>query len=441
MNINNNPNHQACPILGQPLVIANIANKLEPELNFQNLAAHSKEELCAYGRILSAFMLSCKTIGDKKFLKQTMYQVKECYKEKCLSDWNEKYPIFANRWKPGSNRDLQTLFSMKQLRNANNIDDKFPLIRAPQLILKVIGEAYPGEMYWFKRIKCVEKELMQTTNALLHSCKALYNCKTLQNFHQELKETRLCKGWNPIGIKLGEKIYNYPGGPGWLNDIFLTGSTSPYIGGTHPTYVGNRSWNTVLEEDVKKIVRLFPESLLCIKLNTRLVDQLSPFAMACMNEHIPLSMVEFLLENKADPNQCARWCVGEHAWHWSDTSYYIHEEDPIAQQIAQQTRFQEIVKMVKKHNFSFRTEVIVNYDCGFNHNLFIRGNEMGSWNKGWPLINLSANSWIFVFSRQDIFNFEYKILIDDRIWEKDVSEMEKNHKGESGQQLSIVPHF
>lgn len=64
----------------------------------------------------------------------------------------------------------------------------------------------------------------------------------------------------------------------------------------HPDYTPES------EKDIKDLVKLTPQSLHCILGSLRCREEVTPLYMACLNVKIPLHIVEFLLQNGADPN-------------------------------------------------------------------------------------------------------------------------------------------
>lgn len=56
------------------------------------------------------------------------------------------------------------------------------------------------------------------------------------------------------------------------------------------------------EEDVRKIIELTPQSIVCNIGYLRCREFITPFVMACFNVNIPLHIIEFLLQKGADPH-------------------------------------------------------------------------------------------------------------------------------------------
>jgi hypothetical protein len=82
------------------------------------------------------------------------------------------------------------------------------------------------------------------------------------------------------------------------------------------------------------------------------------------------------------------------------------------------------------------TRVIVQFDVGFNNNIFIRGNDAGlNWEKGIMLRNTQPNEWIW--ETEKLFNScEFKILINDSQYE-----LGDNHMLDYGRTIRYTPHF
>lgn len=87
-----------------------------------------------------------------------------------------------------------------------------------------------------------------------------------------------------------------------LLDALFTGRALPFANHTHPKYTKE------VEDDIKEIVRLMPKSLYYSLGNLRLRTRIPPLGAAVVNENIPISLIEWLFQNGADPN--TRWgCV------------------------------------------------------------------------------------------------------------------------------------
>ena len=71
----------------------------------------------------------------------------------------------------------------------------------------------------------------------------------------------------------------------------------------------------------------------------------------------------------------------------------------------------------KAKKSKLRTQVVVNYDVGFNNHLTIRGNGANlNWEKGQPLKNTKSDEWVWE-TESDFTNCEFKVLINDHVFE------------------------
>jgi hypothetical protein len=61
-------------------------------------------------------------------------------------------------------------------------------------------------------------------------------------------------------------------------------------------------YSSKVEQDIKDIVRITPQSLNCLYGGLHSVTYAPPLLIACVNPAIPEHMIEFLLKNGADPN-------------------------------------------------------------------------------------------------------------------------------------------
>ncbi len=84
-----------------------------------------------------------------------------------------------------------------------------------------------------------------------------------------------------------------------------------------------------------------------------------------------------------------------------------------------------------------QTKVRVKCNCGFGHNLFIRGEGIPglSWNKGVAMKNVKADEWEWVCERP-FAKAQIKVLVDDRQYERG-----ENHPIECGKQVVLSPQF
>jgi Ankyrin repeat len=85
------------------------------------------------------------------------------------------------------------------------------------------------------------------------------------------------------------------GGNSQLFDALLSGHKDTFIGSSFKVY------NAEIEEDIKKIVELIPQSINSVSEHAN-TSYLTPLYAACANENVPVSIIEFLLESGANPN-------------------------------------------------------------------------------------------------------------------------------------------
>lgn len=84
-----------------------------------------------------------------------------------------------------------------------------------------------------------------------------------------------------------------------------------------------------------------------------------------------------------------------------------------------------------------KSRIQVKYDVGFHNALYIRGQGGANlnWEKGVPLKNVTPDEWVWE-SDADFSNIEFKILINDRVYETG-----HNHHLKCGTQTQINPKF
>lgn len=90
------------------------------------------------------------------------------------------------------------------------------------------------------------------------------------------------------------KDNSYPGGPPQLLDALFSGCPLPLARFTKEKYTPQ------VEEDIKLILEVMPDSLNCTMGQLRLVDNVTPLAAACYNGNIPIHIIELLLKKGAN---------------------------------------------------------------------------------------------------------------------------------------------
>ena len=84
-----------------------------------------------------------------------------------------------------------------------------------------------------------------------------------------------------------------------------------------------------------------------------------------------------------------------------------------------------------------RTRVVVRFDTGLDHHLFIRGQGAGlCWDKGLPLSNQGTDCWVWETNQPIPESCEFKILIDDKVFEEG-----PNHRLMDREICTIQPEF
>jgi hypothetical protein len=68
-------------------------------------------------------------------------------------------------------------------------------------------------------------------------------------------------------------------------------------------------YSSEIERDIFQIVRLMPQSLFCAFGQMRCRLKVTPLAMACVNNNIPLSIIEFFFQQGADANATLIWSI------------------------------------------------------------------------------------------------------------------------------------
>lgn len=122
------------------------------------------------------------------------------------------------------------------------------------------------------------------------------------------------------------------GNPQLLDAIF-SGCTLPCIDRSFSQY------NPQSVEDIKTIVKLTPNSINCSLGTMRCAYFVTPLLAACVNQNIPVSITEFLLENGANPNKTI--LVNNNDWHMLKLLRELGNQFPADRYQALETLFEK----------------------------------------------------------------------------------------------------
>lgn len=84
--------------------------------------------------------------------------------------------------------------------------------------------------------------------------------------------------------------------PVLLDALFSGLGHLPYIKTSHSKFTEE------IANDVKEIVKQCPSAIHANGASTRVNDRMTPLAVACMNPGVPVDLIEFLLQNGANPD-------------------------------------------------------------------------------------------------------------------------------------------
>ncbi len=149
--------------------------------------------------------------------------------------------------------------------------------------------------------------------------------KDLKRIHELINKYTV---YNECYELFGDRFINHH-----LLDAVFTGWDLP--GGKHSIGV----YTQETEKDIKDIVRLTPQSLNCNEGQTRLTIKTPPLIVACINEKIPVSIVEFLLKSGAN---LYATCAGK------ESASYLVEENYTEMDA---TRQHAILELLQKYKF------------------------------------------------------------------------------------------
>jgi len=82
----------------------------------------------------------------------------------------------------------------------------------------------------------------------------------------------------------------------FLIDACATACNLPYA------YHSQGEFNDTVFQDIKNIIRLYPQSLNCDVGYLRCRSGITPLIMAVQNDNIPLEVIEYLLQHGANPS-------------------------------------------------------------------------------------------------------------------------------------------
>ena len=108
-----------------------------------------------------------------------------------------------------------------------------------------------------------------------------------------------------------------------------------------PLFLVHRSFKDFTNEqveDMKKIIKLMPRSLLCNIGQARCTQFITPFAMACLNPKVPVTALEYLLKNGAKANSIV-----------SFNSNKIHILTLLKKHAENEDRYNEIKPVLEKY--------------------------------------------------------------------------------------------
>jgi hypothetical protein len=85
-----------------------------------------------------------------------------------------------------------------------------------------------------------------------------------------------------------------------------------------------------------------------------------------------------------------------------------------------------------------RTQIVVRFDAGYGNRLFLRGEGAPglSWERGVEMRCVGENLWVWETDRGDLTGLKFKVLKNDRDWEKG-----DNHQIRQGERQEILPRF
>jgi len=123
-------------------------------------------------------------------------------------------------------------------------------------------------------------------NAVMENTVTQLSSELSQKYSAYNSDFEICKNGDDIDERCTPELL----------DACFTGCDLPYARHSMRTYTQE------VEDDIKEIVRQSPMTVLCNFGTLRCRDRVTPLAAACANKNIPIHMIDFLLQNGADPS-------------------------------------------------------------------------------------------------------------------------------------------
>lgn len=147
-----------------------------------------------------------------------------------------------------------------------------------------------------KNLSLVNKELLKICGSKMSTLKRIHELLNKYNHYQSEYE-------NPRIDSKTKREFNFKANPQLYDALQSDSDFNPF----RSTF---RYYNQDIENDIKEIVKLMPQSVNCIigqmgnsiTGQIRYREKMTPLHAACFNSNVPISIIEFLLENKANPN-------------------------------------------------------------------------------------------------------------------------------------------
>jgi len=167
------------------------------------------------------------------------------------------------------------------------------------------------------------------------------NCKDLRTFYNLTNKYNYYQTYYEDFCERNKSKDDYEQAPVLL-DILLSGCALPFAMSTFPRFT------EAMEEDVKTILRIAPNTLKTTYGQLRCRQNISPLDAACVNTAVPFSVIQTLMDHGADLNHKI-----------SLNGYPVH----IIYDLPDNYRKKVITKMFRKNGFIDDDKEISNDTC------------------------------------------------------------------------------
>ncbi|WP_257263103.1 hypothetical protein [Endozoicomonas sp. ONNA2] len=170
----------------------------------------------------------------------------------------------------------------------------------PLVLTKKTAKAWGRDICNFASTNMELREICQQKSMIPIKCRDI--CETIKDYPKQIVElmnkySRYQQEYENPAYRQPPYLLHEPKGCPMLLDALFTGCSLPHARSTFDEYTEE------IEQDIKSMVKLSPQSIHCNFGELRCRDNVTPLMAACVNPVIPIEIIELLLENDADPKE------------------------------------------------------------------------------------------------------------------------------------------